>query len=84
MVSEADDGTAPDLAALVRTVLAPMVARDRGEIEWVGLRDGIAEIVLRGACVGCPGQSFTVSQVVLPALQAADPSVRSIRVLPPS
>jgi Fe-S cluster biogenesis protein NfuA len=78
--SDVSDGSV--FAAVVREVLAPMIARDRGEIEWRGLHDGVAEIVLRGACLGCPGQSFTVSQVVLPALQAADPSVRSVRVVP--
>ena len=68
------------LADLVREVLAPLVAVDRGEIEWVGVVDGVAEIRLGGACAGCPGQSFTLNAVILPALRAVDPSLSGIRV----
>lgn len=57
-----------------------MVARDRGEIEWVGLDGDVAEVILRGACVGCPGQAYTINEVVLPALRAVDPTIVRIRV----
>jgi Fe-S cluster biogenesis protein NfuA len=59
-----------------------MVAADRGEIEWVGMDRGFAEIRLTGACSGCPGQQFTASSVVLPALRSVDPSIKGVRVKP--
>jgi Fe-S cluster biogenesis protein NfuA len=76
------DGVRNKLEQLVRDVLAPMVAIDGGTVEWVGLENGIAEIRLGGACAGCPGQHYTAQSVMLPALRAADPSVRSVRIKP--
>ncbi len=67
------------LADLVRDVLTPMIAVDKGQIEWVGVEGDVAEIRLGGACAGCPGQPTTVSQVVLPLLRALNPSIRSVR-----
>ncbi len=78
----ADDGERPNggtLAGIVQDVIGPLVARDLGEIEWLGVVDGIAEVSLRGACAGCPGQSYTLNDVILPALRAADASIRSVR-----
>lgn len=63
-------------------VLAPLIAVDGGALTLVGRRDDVVEVRLTGACRGCPGQSFTLKGVVLPALQAADPSVRDVRAVP--
>ncbi len=68
------------LAEVVKDVLAPLVAVDGGEIELVSVVDGVAEITFRGACAGCPGQAFTTREVVLPALQAVDPGIVSVKV----
>ncbi len=68
------------LADAVRNVLAPMIAIDGGEISWVGVEEGVAWIALRGACAGCPGQPYTTSAVVLPALQAIDPTITAVKV----
>ena len=68
------------LVAVVRDVLAPMVAVDGGSIELIDVRDGIAEIALGGACAGCPGQAFTSREVVLPALQTVDPGIVAVKV----
>jgi Fe-S cluster biogenesis protein NfuA len=84
-VSETAKPTTDDaqqLADVVRDVLAELVGADGGTIEWVGLRDGVAEVRLGGACAGCPGQSFTVRTVVLPALRAVDPTIKSVRIRP--
>jgi Fe-S cluster biogenesis protein NfuA len=68
------------LEAVVRDVLAPLVAVDRGLISWLGVREGVAEIELGGACAGCPGQHFTAQGVVLPALRAVDPAIKSVKI----
>jgi Fe-S cluster biogenesis protein NfuA len=77
-----DQPTRPleELATLVRDVLTPLVAVDKGQIEWVGVSGSVAEIQLGGACAGCPGQSYTVNKVILPALRVIDPSIESVRV----
>lgn len=78
--ARADEQLTDRLAEVVRTILGPLVVADGGEIALVGVRDGVAEITLGGACAGCPGQSFTTRDVVLPALKAVDPSIVSVKV----
>jgi Fe-S cluster biogenesis protein NfuA len=69
-----------ELAGVVKTVLAPLLAIDGGCIELVSVRDGVAEITLSGACAGCPGQSITTREVVLPALRAVDGTISAVKV----
>ncbi len=76
----ADEQLSDRLVEVVRSVLAPMIEIDGGEIALLSVKDGVAEITLRGACAGCPGQVFTAREVVLPALKAADPSIVSVKV----
>jgi Fe-S cluster biogenesis protein NfuA len=71
---------ADELASVVREVLAPMVAVDQGTIEWEGVKGDVAQIALGGACAGCPGITMTANSVVLPALRAVDPNIKSVKV----
>jgi Fe-S cluster biogenesis protein NfuA len=41
----------------------------------------VVEVRFGGACRGCPGQAYTLKGVVLPALQATDPTVRDVRAV---
>lgn len=68
------------LTQVLATVVAPLVAVDGGRIALLGRREGVVEIALEGACQGCPGRNYTTRDVVLPALQAADPTVTEVRV----
>jgi len=70
------------LRALVDTVLAPLVAKDGGILQWVRRVDSVVEVSLSGACLGCPAQRDTADAVLLPAMRAVDPSVTSVRVVP--
>jgi Fe-S cluster biogenesis protein NfuA len=78
---DGNDGSVTDkLAEVVKNVLGPVVAVDGGAIELVAVRDGVAEITLSGACAGCPGQTITTREVVLPTLRAVDASISAVRV----
>ncbi|MFO0651864.1 MAG: NifU family protein [Polyangiales bacterium] len=73
-----------DEAALTRTVsevVAPLVAADNGTVTLVRRTGDVVEVRFGGACRGCPGQSYTLKGVLLPALQAADPTVRDVRAV---
>ena len=69
------------LRALVESVLAPLVAKDGGELRWERRVDDVVEVSLGGACLGCPAQRDTLDWVLLPALRAVDPSVAAVRVV---
>lgn len=78
------DPTMSDEAPLARTfaeVIAPLVALDHGTVSLVRRAGDVVEVRFGGACKGCPGQSYTLKGVLLPALQAADPSVRDVRAV---
>lgn len=79
---ERTDARNDGLRAVFDRVIVPLVARDEGVAEWVGVRDDVVEIRLGGACRGCPGQRYTVEMVILPALRAQDPALKEVRVLP--
>ncbi|MBL8600488.1 MAG: NifU family protein [Myxococcales bacterium] len=73
---------ADTLRSVIESVIGPLVARDGGAVEWVGLRGDVVELRLLGACRGCPGQRNTLEGVILPALRVSDPTVSEVRVLP--
>jgi Fe-S cluster biogenesis protein NfuA len=73
-----------DEAALTRTVsevIAPLVAADNGTVTLVRRSGDVVEVRFGGACRGCPGQTYTLKGVLLPALQATDPTVRDVRAV---
>lgn len=76
-----DSSEAQALRDVVNDVLAPLVEADEGKLELVGRQGGVIEVRLGGACRGCPGQSYTVRDVLLPAFQRVDPSIESVRVV---
>lgn len=67
----------------IDTLVAPMIARDDGTIAYSKTVGGVVEVVLGGACLGCPAQRDTLLGVVLPVLRRLDPSVTTIRAVRP-
>ena len=66
---------------LLDSVLAPLVAKDGGELRWVRRVGDVVEVSLSGACLGCPAQRDTLDCVLLPAFRVVDPSVTSVRAV---
>ncbi|MEM6552807.1 MAG: NifU family protein [Planctomycetota bacterium] len=58
------DITSPEVHAQVRAILdriRPAVQDDGGDLELVRITDeGVAQIRLHGACVGCPSSNMTL------------------------
>lgn len=51
---------------------------DGGDIELVGVQDGIVQVRLQGACASCPGLEMTVVMTIEPMLKERVPGVRSV------
>ncbi len=62
-------------------VVLPLVTADNGTVAFVRRQGDVVEVRFGGACRGCPGQSYTLKGVVLPALQAVDGTVRDVRAV---
>ena len=66
----------------VLDVLRPYVQNDGGDIEFVGLRDdGVVEIRLLGACVGCGFADVTVTQGIEQSLVEEVPGIIGVQLI---
>ena len=58
--------------------IRPALQRDGGDIELVGIEDGVVKVRLKGACAGCPMSQMTLKNVVEEAIKKAVPEVKSV------
>jgi Fe-S cluster biogenesis protein NfuA len=61
--------------------IRPAVAMDGGDVVFAGFREGVVEVVLRGACAGCPSSAQTLKQGIELRLREAIPEVRGVVAL---
>ena len=73
------------VVAQIRTILErdvrPYVEQDGGEISFAGYRDGVVEVILQGACAGCPSSSITLKMGIEARLKEEIPEVKSVVAL---
>lgn len=69
------------IRAILEAEIAPYVEQDGGEISLVGFRDGVVEVALKGACVGCPSSTITLKMGVEARLREEIPEVHSVVAL---
>ncbi len=74
-----------EIAARIRVILdrdiRPYVEQDGGEISFAGYRDGVVEVVLQGACAGCPSSAITLKMGIETRLKDEIPEVKSVVAL---
>jgi toxin CptA len=66
------------IRALIAEVRA-ILARDGGDIEFVGVEDRIVRVRMKGACVGCPRAPLDLRNVVEAMVRKRYPQVRAVR-----
>lgn len=65
----------------VEAVLAkirPALQADGGDVELVGVDDGVVKVALKGACAGCPVATITLKQGIERMLKAQIPEVKEV------
>jgi Fe-S cluster biogenesis protein NfuA len=68
-----------DRVAAVLDTIRPMIQSDGGDIELVGVdQDGVVQVRLQGACVGCPSASMTLAMGVERHLKQNVPEVTRV------
>ncbi len=56
----------------------PALQMDGGDVELVGIEDGIVRVRLLGACGGCPMATMTLVGFVEERLRARVPEIRQV------
>lgn len=81
--SDPASGQDPLVAQVCEVVdlLRPDIQADGGDVEVVGVHEGVVEVRLHGACVGCPSSGMTLQDGILAALKARIPSITDIRAV---
>ncbi len=59
--------------------IRPSLKADGGDIEFVGFKNGIVSVKLKGACQGCPMSKMTLEQGVLTYLKEKNPKIKGIK-----
>jgi Fe-S cluster biogenesis protein NfuA len=77
----ADDDVMARIRKILDEEIAPYVAQDGGEVRFVGFEDGVVQVVLQGACEGCPSSSVTLKLGIEARLREKIPEVRSVIAL---
>jgi len=74
-----------DVRARVERVLEtirPYIQADGGDIELVGVADGVVQIRLAGACVGCMYSLMTLQAGVERMIREEVPEVKAVEAVP--
>lgn len=62
-------------------MIRPRLQADGGDIELVGVDDGIVKVRLQGACHGCPGAQMTLKLGVERLLREKVPEIKSVEAV---
>lgn len=71
MMPFSDEDLLAPVQGIMEKKIVPMLARDGGAIELLGIKDGKVFIQLKGSCIGCSASNTTLKFVVEKELQEA-------------
>jgi Fe-S cluster biogenesis protein NfuA len=58
--------------------LRPALQMDGGDVEYVGMQDGVVQVRLLGACGGCPMATMTLVGFVEERLKQRVPEIHNV------
>lgn len=61
--------------------IRPNLQADGGDIELVGVEDGVAKVKLKGACAGCPMSTMTIKWGVENFLKKKIPEITRVETV---
>ncbi|MEM9177583.1 MAG: NifU family protein [Myxococcota bacterium] len=73
-----DDEVVTRIKQVLERDVRPYVESDGGQVNFAGYREGVVEVVLEGACAGCPSSSITLKMGIEARLKEEIPEVESV------
>lgn len=61
--------------------LRPQLQADGGDIEFLGVKDGVVKVRLKGACAGCPFSTMTLKMGVEQYLKKRIPGITGVEAV---
>ena len=61
--------------------IRPSLQQDGGDIELVGVENGVVKVHLKGACAGCPMSQMTLANFVEAELRKQVPGVKKVQAV---
>lgn len=55
--------------------------QDGGDIELIGVENGVVKVRLKGACAGCPMSQMTMTNFVEQALRKEVPEIKKVEAV---
>lgn len=81
-MNASSDHISEDRIKAVLDAIRPMIQRDNGDIEYVGLTpDNIVQIRFLGACIGCPSSSMTLRYGIEENLREHLPGIAGVEAV---
>ncbi|MCW3989716.1 MAG: NifU family protein [Candidatus Bathyarchaeota archaeon] len=59
----------------------PHLQADGGDLEFVGIENGVVKVRLKGACAGCPMSQMTVKWGVETYLKKKIPGIKAVEAI---
>ena len=76
--TEFTDDISKRIEEVLNDKIRPAVAMDGGDIRLKSFKDGVAEVMLKGACAGCPSSTVTLKHGVERMIKHYVPEVTSV------
>ncbi len=85
LIFEEENEFTDDVSIRIEEVLnekiRPAVAMDGGDIRLKSFKNGVAEVILKGACAGCPSSTITLKHGVERMIKHYVPEVTSVEAI---
>ena len=79
--SQFEDDISKRIEEVLNEKIRPAVAMDGGDIRLNSYKDGVAEVMLKGACAGCPSSTVTLKHGVERMIKHYVPEVNSVEAV---
>lgn len=76
-----DSAIVQKIRGLIDKYVRPAVEMDGGNIEFKSYQDGIVNVVMQGACSGCPSSSVTLKSGIENMLKRMVPEVKEVNAI---